>query len=141
MTSPDPLLRAKCIQALGTIDPDGNLDIFSAALEDKNPETRAQAAWLAARTPSLREQGISAIQAMLVSDNNDMKCWGAYAAGKTKSRALFYNLAPLISSPHFSVRLKAMEAMETMIDFSDRDYRSLFFQALQDKTAIIRLQA
>lgn len=137
--SSDPLIRSRSIQALGNINPDSAREVMEAGLLDEHPEVRAQAAILACQWESHRNQGISVIQSMLTGEGEDMQCWGAFAAGQTRNKGFFYHLVPMLSSPHFSVRLKAMEAMGNMLDYLDRDYRPIFLHALGDSVPAIRL--
>lgn len=141
LNSPEPSLKAQCLQALDRIPPGPGSEIIEASLEDSHPEVRGKAAILACKRSSLCEQGTTVIKSMMTHEKDEMKCWGAYAAGQTGNRSLFYHLVPLISSSDFSVRLKTMEAMERMMDYNEKEYRSLFLNALGDRAPAIRLQA
>lgn len=141
LASPHPLLRARAFEALRKIDCKAHRDVFIKGLDDEDPESRAQAAAALLQNKEERDRGLAVIRDMMTSENRDWACWGAYAAGLTGEKSFFFYLVPLLSSPSFSVRLKAIEAMEKLIDYKNPELRPVIIKALQDKAPAVRVIA
>ncbi len=141
LASPHPALRARAIEALTKIDFKANRDAFLEALDDEDPEVRAQAAMAMLQDEGERERCLAVIREMVTREDRDWACWGAYAAGYTGEKSFFYYLVPLLSSHSFSVRLKAVEAMEKLIDYKNDELRPVIIKALSDKAPAIRVIA
>jgi len=141
LKSPHPVLRARAFEALRKIDCKAHRDDFIEGLDDEDPEARAQAAAALILDRVSGESGLAVIRDMITSENRDWACWGAYAAGLTTEKSFFYYLVPLLSSPSFSVRLKAIEAMEKLIDYKNGELMPVIRKALQDKAPAVRIIA
>jgi CRP-like cAMP-binding protein/HEAT repeat protein len=141
LRSPLPVLRARALEALMKIDCAANRDFFIEALGDEDPEARAQAAAALQGDGSERERVLAVIREMIGREDRDWACWGAYAAGFTAEKSLFFFLVPLLSSPSFSVRLKAIESMGKLIDYDNEELRAVIVSALHDKAPAVRVAA